>query len=185
MNRITVFFLAVLLTTATTACRSRVKPQPAPPPPPIIEEPALPPTPVAEFPEQPAEPDVFAADIEELNRVARERGWIEDAFFEYDSSALTARAQSALERSSKVLRDRPELALTIEGHCDNRGTEQYNLALGERRAFAAKEYLTTLGIDSFRIRTISYGEERPFATAETESAWAQNRRAHLVLSRAE
>lgn len=121
--------------------------------------------------------------IEQFNRTARDRGWIRDAFFAFDASSLDAEAREALRLSAGWLSEHPEYALLIEGHCDERGTEQYNLALGERRAAAAAAYLTTLGIDPARIRTVSYGEERPFRTGSDEEAWAANRRAHLRLAR--
>jgi len=125
--------------------------------------------------------DTLPNDIEELNRVAQARGYVQDAFFEYNESTLTADAQSALTSSATWLKKNGQYNLLIEGHCDERGTEQYNLALGDRRANQAKEYLVTLGIDSGRIRTVSYGEERPFDPGHTEAAWAKNRRDHLVL----
>jgi peptidoglycan-associated lipoprotein len=120
-------------------------------------------------------------DIGELNRVAQSRGYIQDAFFEYNDSQLTADAQNALTSSATWLKKNSQYNLLIEGHCDERGTEQYNLALGDRRANQAKEYLVTLGVDSGRIRTVSYGEERPFDPGHDDSAWAKNRRDHLVL----
>ena len=120
-------------------------------------------------------------DIEELNRVAQSRGLIQDAFFEYNESTLSSGAQAALTASADFLKKNGQYNLLIEGHCDERGTEQYNLALGDRRANTAKEYLATLGVDAGRIRTVSYGEERPFDGGHDESAWAKNRRAHLVL----
>lgn len=120
-------------------------------------------------------------DIEELNRVAQTRGYIQDAFFGYNDSALSADAQTALTTSATWLKKNGQYNLLIEGHCDERGTEQYNLALGDRRANQAKEYLVTLGVDAGRIRTVSYGEERPFDPGHDESAWAKNRRDHLVL----
>jgi peptidoglycan-associated lipoprotein len=120
-------------------------------------------------------------DIDELNRLAQREGYVRDAFFDYDASTLSADAQSALSQSATWLKAHPNYSLLVEGHCDERGTEQYNLALGDRRANTAKEYLTTLGVDASRIRTVSYGEERPFDPGHDESAWAKNRRAHLVL----
>jgi peptidoglycan-associated lipoprotein len=120
-------------------------------------------------------------DIGELNRVAQSRGYIQDAFFEYNDSQLTSDAQNALTSSATWLKKNPQYNLLIEGHCDERGTEQYNLALGDRRANQAKEYLVTLGVDGARIRTVSYGEERPFDPGHDESAWSKNRRDHLVL----
>lgn len=129
--------------------------------------------------------DVVPSNIEDLNRYARERGWIRDAFYNYDEATLDDAAQAALQSSATWLRSDQGRGynLLVEGHCDERGTEQYNLALGDRRANSAREYLMTLGIDANRIRTVSYGEERPFETGRDDSAMAQNRRAHLVLVR--
>jgi peptidoglycan-associated lipoprotein len=120
-------------------------------------------------------------DPETLNRTAADRGWIRDAFFGYDDSTLTTDAQSALSATASWLKSHPEYNLLIEGHCDERGTEQYNLALGDHRANIAREYLATLGVDAARMRTVSYGLERPFDPGHNEEAWAKNRRAHLVL----
>ncbi len=125
--------------------------------------------------------DTLPGDIEELNRVAQSRGYVQDAFFEFNDSTLSAAAQTALTSSATWLKKNGQYNLLIEGHCDERGTEQYNLALGDRRANQAKEYLVTLGVDAGRIRTVSYGEERPFDPGHDESAWAKNRRDHLVL----
>ena len=127
------------------------------------------------------QPEVQVEDIGDINRAAHERGWIRDAFFVYDASTLDDAAQEALTQSATWLREHAQYGILIEGHCDERGTEQYNLALADRRAATASQYLQTLGIDGARIRTVSYGEERPFAEGSTEEAWAQNRRAHLVL----
>lgn len=125
--------------------------------------------------------EALPADIEELNRVVQQRGDVRDAFFSYDESTLTPDAQSALTASASWLKRNPQYNLLVEGHCDERGTEQYNLALGDRRANSAKEYLVALGVDANRIRTVSYGEERPFDAGHDETAWAKNRRAHLVI----
>jgi peptidoglycan-associated lipoprotein len=127
--------------------------------------------------------EVLPRDIEELNKVAQARGYIRDAFYPYAEAAVDAEAQAALTASAEWLRKNPSYNLLIEGHCDERGTEQYNLALGDRRANSARDFLLTLGIDGSRIRTVSYGEERPFEQGQTDEAFAQNRRAHLVLVR--
>lgn len=105
----------------------------------------------------------------------------EDIYFEFDSIQLTPEAQTILVEKGKWLRDNPAVFVTIEGHCDNRGTNEYNLALGEGRAKSAKKFLMDLGIDMSRLNTISYGEERPVDTGQTESAWARNRRAHFAI----
>src|SRR6266511_5865418 len=125
----------------------------------------------------------LSTNIEEANRQAQLRGFIKDAYFGYDEAALSADAQSALTDSANWLKSHPQYNLLVEGHCDERGTEQYNLALGDRRANQVKQFLMTLGVDGGRIRTVSYGEERPFDPGHDESAWAKNRRAHLVLVR--
>jgi peptidoglycan-associated lipoprotein len=122
------------------------------------------------------------ADLEALNRMAQERGLIRDAFFDYDASTLSTDAQDALTTSATWLKAHPTYNLLVEGHCDDRGTEQYNLALGDRRANTAKDYLVTLGVDSSRLKTVSYGEERPFETGSNDAAYAKNRRAHLVIT---
>jgi len=126
-------------------------------------------------------PEPLPSDFEQLNRAVQSRGLIRDAFFGYDESTLTSDGQAALSSSSTWLRSNPQYNVLIEGHCDERGTEQYNLALADRRAAIARDYLITLGVDAGRIRTVSYGEERPFQGGHDESSWAQNRRAHLVL----
>jgi peptidoglycan-associated lipoprotein len=102
------------------------------------------------------------------------------AFFAFDSHALNESARLALDRNVRFLRDQPDIHITIEGHCDERGTVEYNQALGERRAQAARHYLIAAGIAGARIQTISYGKERPFEDGNDESAWSQNRRAHFV-----
>ncbi|MFA6955823.1 MAG: peptidoglycan-associated lipoprotein Pal [Thermoanaerobaculia bacterium] len=179
-----VFALALAL----GACRSSTKDVKAPeaPPPPVQEtEPAAPATveqPTDFVQEEPAS-EALPDDAEALNKMAQDKGWIRDAYYEYDSSSLTDQAREALQASSTWLKSNAQYGLIVEGHCDERGTEQYNLALGERRAYAAKEYLVSLGIDAARIKTQSFGEERPFDTGTTEAAYAKNRRAHLVLTR--
>ncbi|MFL6247865.1 MAG: peptidoglycan-associated lipoprotein Pal [Thermoanaerobaculia bacterium] len=146
-------------------------------------EPAVPvSTPDSDFVQPQDAGDVLSADIVEANRVARERGWIRDAFFPFDASTLDGDAQEALRQSATWLREHPEFRIRIEGHCDERGTEQYNLALGDRRADTAASYLATLGVDRSRISIVSYGEQRPFEEGSDEAAWAQNRRAHLLLA---
>jgi peptidoglycan-associated lipoprotein len=102
-------------------------------------------------------------------------------FFALDSSQLSSEAQGTLERQSAWLKQYPNVSVTVEGHCDERGTREYNLALGERRAAATKKYLVGLGIAASRISTISYGKERPAVIGSDESAWSQNRRAVTVL----
>jgi peptidoglycan-associated lipoprotein len=102
-------------------------------------------------------------------------------FFGYDSSELTAEGRAALEKQAEWLKSRTNLNITIEGHCDERGTREYNLALGERRAAAAKNYLVSLGVPAAKLNTISYGKERPAVEGADEASWAQNRRAVTVV----
>jgi len=101
--------------------------------------------------------------------------------YDFDSSVLTPTAQDRLRRKAEWLKENPKASVKIEGHCDERGTVEYNLALGWRRAEAAKAFLVDLGISAARMTTISYGKERPFAKGKGESVWSQNRRAHFVL----
>jgi len=103
------------------------------------------------------------------------------AFFDYDSSQLRDDAKAALDKDAKLLRDNAKVMITIEGHCDERGTVEYNQALGERRAQAARDYLVAAGIAATRMNVISYGKEKPFATGTDESSYQQNRRAHFVV----
>jgi len=106
----------------------------------------------------------------------------EDIYFEFDKSTLTPAAQDNLLRKAEWLRENPDATVTIEGNCDERGTNEYNLALGDRRAESAKAFLGDLGIDPGRMTTISYGEERPVDPRHNEEAWAKNRRAHFVVN---
>ena len=106
----------------------------------------------------------------------------EDVFFEFDKSTLTPAAQDNLMRKAAWLRENSNVTATIEGHCDERGTNEYNLALGDRRADSAKAFLVDLGIASSRLTTISYGEERPICTQQNEECWAKNRRGHFALN---
>ena len=97
-------------------------------------------------------------------------------YFNFDSFELSAEARTVLQKKAELLNGHPELKLLIEGHCDQRGTEEYNIALGERRAKAAYEFLILLGVDSTRLQIISFGEEYPADMSNTEAAWAKNRR---------
>jgi peptidoglycan-associated lipoprotein len=108
---------------------------------------------------------------------------VKDVFFDYDKHDIRDDAQATLKNDARALSEpeRSRLRFTIEGHCDERGSEKYNLALGDRRANAAKEYLVKIGISADRIDTISYGKEKPFCTESSEECWQQNRRAHFVL----
>lgn len=106
---------------------------------------------------------------------------VKDVFFDFDKYDIRAEAQTTLQGDERAFRDRGNIRFTIEGHCDERGSEKYNLALGDRRANAAREYLVNLGVAADRVDTISYGKERPFCSEHNEDCWQQNRRAHFVL----
>ena len=105
---------------------------------------------------------------------------MKDVFYDYDSYDISAQYQQVLQADARFLQQHPGMKFTIEGHCDERGSTEYNLALGDNRANAAKQALAQLGISSDRVRTISYGKEKPFCTESNESCWQQNRRAHFV-----
>lgn len=121
------------------------------------------------------------SDVEELNEYLRDRGLIGDVYFDFDEADLRPEAREQLAQNASWLRENPEFTSTIEGHADERGTNEYNLALGERRANVAKDYLVSLGVSADRLSTISYGEERPVCTDSSESCWQRNRRAHFVV----
>jgi len=107
---------------------------------------------------------------------------VRDAFYDFNKSDIRLDAREALAKTAEFLRSYPEVRVTIEGHCDERGSTEYNLGLGERRAQAAKNYLISLGITASRMDTVSWGKERPFCTEHTEECWQQNRRAHFVMA---
>jgi len=112
---------------------------------------------------------------------ARKQFLSEEVYFDFDSSVIRPDAESVLMRKADWLRENRGASVVIEGHCDERGTNEYNLALGDRRATSAEKYLINLGIDASRLSTVSYGEERPVDTGKNEEAWAKNRRAHFVI----
>ncbi len=135
-------------------------------------------------PEAPKTPMAPAADTSGDDRakaMARNQFLSEHVPYAFDSAALTPMAQSILKRKAAWLNDNPGEAVVIQGHCDERGTAEYNLALGERRAESARAYLIDLGIPSSRLATISYGEEKPLDPSSSEEAWAKNRRSQFVI----
>jgi peptidoglycan-associated lipoprotein len=134
---------------------------------------ALPPEPVAI-----AEDGITARSLDELNRDSP----FKPAFFPLDSAELDDVGRAVVTANAALMRRYPTWTITVEGHCDERGTAEYNLALGERRAVAVKTYLLSLGITGDRVRTVSYGKEFPFDPGHDERAWASNRRAHFVIT---
>jgi len=146
-------------------------PEPPPPAPPLRDEPVT----VAPAPVDPA---IGSKNLDDLNRESP----LEPVFFALDSYELSAEARTQLQGAAGVLKQNGTWQVTVEGHCDERGTAEYNLSLGERRALAAKTYLVSLGVAADRLRTVSYGREFPFDPGHDEAAWAKNRRAHFVIT---
>lgn len=190
MNRMWMLWMVLLFGVAlVVGCQP--KPAPTPPPPPIELPPPPPPPKEVMPPPPPPPPDVQERpwyedkDLKALNDEAIRRGFQPNVYFELDKSDLKTEAREQLAQNARFLRDNPDLRVNIEGHCDERGTDEYNLALGDRRANAARDYLVSLGVGADRMRTRSYGEERPVCTESQESCWWQNRRAYMVLTLAE
>ena len=156
-------------------------PETAPPPPPPVTVP--PPTEVEPPPPPPVDetPDPFDADLEELNRYVVEQGLLGDVYFDFDKYELRPDARERLAKNADFMRDHPTYRFLVEGHCDERGTNEYNLALGDNRATAATGYLDSLNVGPGRLKTVSYGEERPICTDSDESCWWRNRRARFVI----
>jgi len=123
---------------------------------------------------------VKETDLEVLQKAMRD-GLIKPVFFDYDKSDLSESTKATLEENARWFRQYQDAQIIVEGHCDERGTEEYNLALGDRRAQATRDYLIELGVSSSRLEAVSYGEERPFVQGSNEATWAQNRRAHFSL----
>jgi peptidoglycan-associated lipoprotein len=169
VKRMFVLMIALTLVALVAGCGGQeamdepvvTEPEPTEPPPPVETEP----------PVEEAEPEEVEMEAPVLN----------DIFFAFDKYNLTAESKGILEENAQELKRARNSAIVIEGHCDERGTNSYNLALGEKRAQAAKDYLVSLGINGSRMSIISYGEERPFATGHDETAWAKNRRAHFKI----
>lgn len=183
-----VVVLAALVVLGLAACSKKVPPvaRPVPPPPSSTgstpAKPPAPPEPVKEpalVPPEPVTEDTMSSrSLDDLNRDSP----LKPLFFGYDSSELSAEGQKVLDENAEVLKKYPSWVITIEGHCDERGTAEYNLALGERRAVAARTYLVSLGVPAERLKTVSYGKEFPFDPGHNEAAWAKNRRDHFVIT---
>jgi len=178
--------VALVLAIGVAACGKKKPPvaRPIPPPPPPTEQPMTPPEPApptAEAPPAPApvaEDAIASGSLDEINKNSP----LKPVFFGLDASEVDAAGQKVLEANADVLKRFSSWQISIEGHCDERGPAEYNLALGERRALAARNYLVSLGVAADRVKTVSYGKEFPFDPGHTESAWAKNRRAHFVLT---
>jgi peptidoglycan-associated lipoprotein len=189
MNVRQVVIVCAIVCAAAAACGKKTppvaRPMPPPPPPPSSSTPSRPPAPpepVTEptiVPPEPVRDDaISSASLDDLNKNSP----LQPVFFELDSSELVATSQKVLDQNASLLKRYATWTVTIEGHCDERGTAEYNLALGERRAIAARAYLVSLGIAADRLRTVSYGKEFPFDPGHDENAYAKNRRAHFVIT---
>ncbi len=187
--RMTSVAVLVLLGLAAAGCgKKQPALQPAPPPvaatPPGVTppRPPAPPQRVEEslpVPQEPLSEDSIAnRSLDDLNRDSPFR----PVYFPLDSSDLDDQGRMVASANAAILKRYPTWVLTLEGHCDERGTSEYNLALGERRAVAVKTYLVSLGIPQDRLRTVSYGKEFPFDPGHDEAAWSKNRRAHFVIT---
>jgi peptidoglycan-associated lipoprotein len=180
--------LVLLLTVLVGACSKKTPPVARPMPPPMTNTgggappaPPEPPSPVAEpvpVPPMPVEDTIGSRSLDDLNRDSPLR----PLFYGLDSADVSSEGQQVLQANAAVLKKYPTWQVTIEGHCDERGTAEYNLALGERRALAAKNYLVSLGVPADNVRTVSYGKEFPFEPSHDEAAWSKNRRAHFVIT---
>jgi peptidoglycan-associated lipoprotein len=184
---VVIMLVAVLVATGCGR-RKAATPQPAPAPrastapPAVTNAPPAPPTRVDDalpVPPQPlAEDSVANRSLDDLNRDSP----LKPVFFGLDSADLDDTGRATASANAAVLKKYTSWVITVEGHCDERGTAEYNLALGERRATVVKTYLTSLGISPERVRTVSYGKEFPFSPGKTEDAYAQNRRGHFVIT---
>jgi peptidoglycan-associated lipoprotein len=189
MRRIPLLVVAALLVSFTAAaCKKSTQPVAKPMPPPNLgastattaPPPPEPPVPVEEPVAVPSMPEdaVASRSLDELNRDSP----LKPVFYELDSADLSQPAQQTLQENANVLKKYGTWQITIEGHCDERGTAEYNLALGERRAITARDYLVSLGIPAARVKTVSYGKEFPFDPGHNDAAWSKNRRAHFVIT---
>lgn len=179
--------VCLLLGLGAAACAKKAPaaPPPAPPPPPTA--PAPPPAPIPPPPAAPAAPapaplsedEIFARKtLAELN-AERPLG---DAFFDLDQSTVRDDARAGLQKNAEWMKRWSSTRITIEGHCDERGSAEYNLGLGDRRANSVKAYLVNLGVAADRVSIVSKGKESPFCTDSSESCWQQNRRGHFVIT---
>ena len=181
---------AALLCSALTvaACGKKTPPAVTPTPPPVAApapeptKPAPPPAPTpapAPAPRALTEDEIFAKiTVDELNK----QGVLVDAFFALDSVELNQESRGTIQKNSEYMKRRMSTKIMVEGHADSRGSNEYNLALAERRAGAVRDYLVSLGIAADRITIVSKGEEAPFCTEESESCWQQNRRGHFLFT---
>jgi peptidoglycan-associated lipoprotein len=190
--RLLMLTLGASVVLITSGCHKKAAMAPPPPPPPATtrESPAPPPErpqrAVTEAPTPPPAPAPPVAPERTQQTLADYLNRLLDAYFDYDKAELRSDAQTALNRNSSellsLLKEFPDTKFVLEGDCDERGSAEYNLALGDRRAAAAKEFLTQIGVPVAHLTTISYGKERPVCTEHGENCWQKNRRAHLSVA---
>jgi peptidoglycan-associated lipoprotein len=186
MSRSFRYCAAVALTAAmTTAACGKKAPETTPQPPPQVAEkpttppsPPPPPPPPPETPKVPTEDEIYASMSPD--EIAKK--YLSDVFFALDSVELSEETRAALQKNAEFMKRRQTAQLLIEGHADSRGTNEYNLALGERRADAVRDYMVSLGVPEARLKIVSKGEEQPFCRDETEACWQQNRRGHFIVT---
>ena len=183
--RIAAIASAAILALTITACAKKAPPvaKPTTPPPGGTgpSRPPTPPTPVTEPQPVPVEPTANTLDTRDLDDINKNSPF-QPVFFGYDQAEVSSEGQQTLNANAEIMKKQATWVITIEGHADERGTAEYNLALGERRALAARNYLVSLGIPADRLRTVSYGKEFPFDPGQTEEAFSKNRRAHFVVT---
>jgi peptidoglycan-associated lipoprotein len=169
MNKITFLLLFMCLTVIffAASCKKQMQPTPA--------DRAV--APASEAP--PAMPQQ-TTDNEQITKLDSISNQLQPIFFDYDKYDIRTDQQSALQTDAKLILSHSDVRFVLEGHCDERGTEEYNLALGEQRARATREYLMQLGVDQNRVEVISYGKTKPFAEGHSEDSWKLNRRAHPI-----
>ena len=192
MKRLSLVLFVVLMAAGASCVKKQpaATPTPQPPPsgptstprpttPPVTSNippapPSIPPDPTVTMSSDP----LAAADIEKINKESP----FKPVLFAYDSDSLDDPARAAMASNAEIMKKYGTWVITVEGHCDERGTAEYNLALGDRRALAVKNYMVSLGIAADRLKTVSYGSEFPFASGHDEESWKQNRRAHFMLT---
>lgn len=182
MSRVMAWVFVLAVSFVMAGCpKKEPAPPPVEPPPPPAEEPEEIEAPTAPAPEDQT-PSPLDGELVEAQRYAVEQGLLGHVYFDFDKYDLKPEARERLAKNAGFMKENAQFTFTIEGHCDERGTNAYNIALGDRRANAAKDYLVSLGVSANRLKTISYGEEQPICEASTESCWSRNRRAHFVIS---
>jgi peptidoglycan-associated lipoprotein len=182
MKKTALVVLALASALAFSACAKKAPPAPPPPPPPVAPEAPPPAPPPPPRPEVKPVVDEYARlkamSAEEIEK----SGLLAPVFFDFDKAEIREQDRAALAKNAEALKRFDFLRVTVEGHCDERGTVDYNLALGDRRAKAAYDYLVSLGVPADRLKVVSYGKEVPVCTQSNEECWQKNRRAHFTVT---